>query len=338
MGSASESGTISISDTVKHQPGMPETSGNEEVQVDVREENRIYIGNKDLSEGEQTEIKLSDLKVVGALGQGASGFVQKCFHKPTQTRIALKKIPIDSSDVVKKQLLLELKTLHDCKSDYIVRSYGAFLKGGYVHIALEYMDAGSLEDIRQKVGTVPEDILGLMTIQILKGLEYLHKEMKVIHRDIKPSNILVNKRGYLKIADFGVSGRIDSTIACLSSWVGTMTHMSPERLKGEAYYADTDLWSVGLIILECAMGKFPFPLDADDSKIGFWEIQNSIETHNPEEPPESFSEEFRDFISIMLNKTPNQRSNCTDLLQHPWCKKYEDVDVMFLKKWIRTLK
>ena len=53
MGSASESGTISISDTVKHQPGMPETSGNEEVQLDVREENRIYIGNKDLNEGEE---------------------------------------------------------------------------------------------------------------------------------------------------------------------------------------------------------------------------------------------------------------------------------------------
>lgn len=98
------------------------------------------------------EIKLSDLKVVGTLGQGASGFVEKCFYKPTKTRIALKRIPVDSSDVVKKQLLLELTTLHKCHSDYIVKSYGAFLKGGYVHIALEYMDVGSLEDVKKSVG------------------------------------------------------------------------------------------------------------------------------------------------------------------------------------------
>jgi len=93
------------------------------------------------------EIKLSDLKVVGTLGQGASGFVEKCFHTPTKIRIALKKIPIDSNESVKKQLLFELKTLHDCQNDFIVKSYGAFLKGGYVHIALEYMDIGSLDDI-----------------------------------------------------------------------------------------------------------------------------------------------------------------------------------------------
>jgi len=93
---------------------------------------------------------------------------------------------------------------------------------------------------------------------MLRGLDYLHRTMKVIHRDIKPSNILVNKKGYLKIADFGVSGKLACTVACLSSWVGTMTHMSPERLWGEAYYADTDIWSLGLIILECAIGKYPF--------------------------------------------------------------------------------
>ena len=96
---------------------------------------------------------------------------------------------------------------------------------------------------------------------MLRGLEYLHKEKKVIHRDIKPSNILVNKKGHLKIADFGVSGKIEQTIACMTSWVGTMTHMSPERLKGEAYYSDTDIWSLGLVIIECAQKKFPFPLN-----------------------------------------------------------------------------
>ena len=57
------------------------------------------------------------------------------------------------------------------------------------------MDAGSLADVIKEVGRIPEQIIGLLTVQILHGIEYLHKTMKVIHRDIKPSNILLNKKG-----------------------------------------------------------------------------------------------------------------------------------------------
>jgi mitogen-activated protein kinase kinase 1 len=152
------------------------------------------------------------------------------------------------------------------------------------------MDAGSLTQILEVVKRIPEDILGLMTIQMLRGLDYLHRVMKVIHRDIKPSNILLNKKGQVKIADFGVSGKIEKTLDCLSSWVGTMTHMSPERLKGEGYYADTDMWSLGLVLLEWALGKFPFPLNTELNEIGFWEILTSIENWDPIELP---SDEFR---------------------------------------------
>lgn len=69
--------------------------------------------NESLFKNSNISINLNDLKKVGALGQGASGHVEKCFHKPTKTRIALKVIPVDSKTAVKKQLLLELKTLHE---------------------------------------------------------------------------------------------------------------------------------------------------------------------------------------------------------------------------------
>lgn len=65
---------------------------------------------------------------------------------------------------MKKQILLELKTLHECESDYIVKSYGAFLKDGHVHIALEFMDKGSLANVIKEVGKLPEQIIGLMTV------------------------------------------------------------------------------------------------------------------------------------------------------------------------------
>ena len=86
----------------------------------------------------------------------------------------------------------------------------------------------------------------------------MHKTMKVTHRDIKPANILLNNNGVVKIADFGVSGKMESTTDCMSSWVGTMSYMSPERLQGEQYSSDTDLWSLGIILIECATGVCPY--------------------------------------------------------------------------------
>jgi serine/threonine protein kinase len=72
-------------------------------------------------------------------------------HVPTKKIIALKVIPLLSDERMKKQILLELKTLHECDNDNIVRSYGAFVKDGNVHMALEYMDAGSLAGVIKEV-------------------------------------------------------------------------------------------------------------------------------------------------------------------------------------------
>ena len=99
----------------------------------------------------------------------------------------------------------------------------------WVNIALEFMDGGSLAHILKQVGQIQEPIIGLITVQILRGLAYLHKK-KVVHRDIKPANILLNKNGVVKLADFGVSGQTENSMDCLTSWVGTMSYMSPERL------------------------------------------------------------------------------------------------------------
>lgn len=102
--------------------------------------------------------------------------------------------------------MLEMNTLSKCNCENVLRCYGAFIKEDKVVIALEFMDGGSLANVLKKVGKIKEDMLGIITVQILRGLEHLHKVMKVAHRDIKPANILLNKNGIVKIADFGVSG------------------------------------------------------------------------------------------------------------------------------------
>lgn len=89
---------------------------------------------------------------------------------------------------------------------------------------MEYMDGGSLDLILKKAGRIPEDILGKITLAVLKGLSYLRDKHSIMHRDVKPSNILVNSGGEIKICDFGVSGQLIDSMA--NSFVGTRSYMS----------------------------------------------------------------------------------------------------------------
>ena len=108
------------------------------------------------------------------------------------------------------------------------------------------------------------DVLGKITVAILNGLNYLYDTHRIMHRDIKPSNVLVNSKGSIKLCDFGVSGELVNSVA--DTFVGTSTYMAPERIQGAKYSIKSDVWSVGLTVMELAIGRFPF--DASETVVG----------------------------------------------------------------------
>lgn len=108
------------------------------------------------------------------------------------------------------------------------------------------------------------DVLGKIAEAILGGLNCLYEVHRIMHRDIKPSNVLVNSRGFIKLCDFGVSGELVNSVA--DTFVGTSTYMAPERIQGAKYSIKSDVWSVGLTLMELAIGRFPF--DASDAAAG----------------------------------------------------------------------
>lgn len=122
----------------------------------------------------------------------------------------------------------------------------------------------SLDRISKDFGPVRVDVLGKITESILGGLVYLYEAHRIMHRDIKPSNVLVNSRGMIKLCDFGVATETVNSVA--DTFVGTSTYMAPERIQGGAYTVRSDVWSVGLTVMELAIGRFPF--DAADSQPG----------------------------------------------------------------------
>lgn len=121
-------------------------------------------------------------------------------HRVTKQPYALKVIPLGCSEQERKQILVELRTLHGSHVSGIVAFHDAFYAEGAVHVVLEYMDCGSLADVLHRHGPLPERLLSKITHSVLVGLAHLHGDLKTVHRDIKPSNLLLNSCGAANIS------------------------------------------------------------------------------------------------------------------------------------------
>ncbi|RDW42280.1 MAP kinase [Yarrowia lipolytica] len=232
-----------------------------------------------------------DLRTIQELGAGNGGSVSRVEHIPTGAVMAKKVIHIEAKEAVRRQILRELHIMHECDSPYIVSFYGAFINesSGDVVMCMEFMDCGSLDRIYKKAGPLTEEIVGHITVAVVEGLTYLYNEHRIVHRDVKPSNILVNSHGQIKLCDFGVSGELINSIA--DTFVGTSTYMSPERIQGGNYTVKSDVWSLGISLLELLLGKFPF--DMANGAVGPMGILDLLQRIVNEPPPTLPAEDTR---------------------------------------------
>lgn len=182
----------------------------------------------------------------------------------------------------------------------------------------------SLDRISKDFGPVRVDVLGKITESVLSGLVYLYEAHRIMHRDIKPSNILVNSRGNIKLCDFGVATETVNSIA--DTFVGTSTYMAPERIQGGAYTVRSDVWSVGLTVMEVAVGRFPF--DASDNAAGDRAsagpmgildlLQQIVHEPAPKLPKsDAFPPILHEFVAKCLLKKPDERPTPRELYVRP---------------------
>ncbi|KAI9106290.1 kinase-like domain-containing protein [Phlyctochytrium arcticum] len=273
----------------------------------------------ELSLPQETELDLKDedIELLEELGAGNGGTVHRVRHKPTNKFMARKVIHVEAKNSIRRQIVRELQIMHKCNSPYIVSFYGAFQNEGDICICMEYMNLGSLDTIYKKVGSIPEDVIGKVTHAVLAGLVYLYVQHRIIHRDVKPSNILLDSEGKIKIADFGVSGQLINSVA--NTFVGTNAYMSPERIQGGKYSVQSDVWSLGITLLELALGKFPFPPEGKPLSV-FELLEYIVNEPTPTLPPGQFSAEFETFLNRCLIKDPASRPPPSELLKDSYCR------------------
>lgn len=212
-------------------------------------------------------LKDADLVHLKDLGAGNSGVVLKVLHVPLQKTMARKVIHVDSKVAVQTQIIRELRIMHECQLPYIIEFYGAFARANNsIVLCMEYGNCGSLDKIVQLCNPrqLPLVVIRKLLFLILSGLTYLYTAHKIIHRDIKPLNVLMNHRGEFKLCDFGVLRELTNSLAMADTFVGTSTYMSPERIQGLTYGVKSDVWSMGLMLLELALGYYVWSDTCED--------------------------------------------------------------------------
>ncbi|KAF8482213.1 kinase-like protein [Gautieria morchelliformis] len=275
----------------------------------------LHAAGVDFSNGSSFTINMGELELHEELGKGNYGTVKKVRHKPTNVLMAMKEIRLELDDSKLNAIIMELDILHRAISPQIVEFYGAFFMESCVYYCMEYMDAGSLDKLTG--AGVEEDVLARITQSVVNGLKFLKDSLQIIHRDVKPTNILVSKRGEVKLCDFGVSGQLEKSLAKTN--IGCQSYMAPERIKGESqnnlgtYTVSSDVWSLGLSILELAMGTYPYPPETYSNVFA----QLTAIVHGlPPEMPDKYSGIARDFVSLCMKKDPEARATYAELLGH----------------------
>lgn len=257
------------------------------------------------------------------LGSGNYGHVVLATNKATGEKIAVK--ILKSSD---QSILNEVKSFVKAEGcPYLVQFFGGFILEGKVHIGLELMNLGSLEQLKHRVEEaslkIPAALLACITRQMVYGLNYLHEQCR-LHRDIKPGNVLHNSKGQVKLTDFGISASRGTGLVGEVANQGTKKYMAPD----ESQSMDSDVWSLGLVICELAMMRYPY-----DTASTAWEVIIDVQ------PEPRLSEDhpaaLREFVELTLKKLPGRAT--TEFLKGHAFLWTPRSDPMEFSSWLENL-
>lgn len=223
----------------------------------------------------------------------------------------------DDLELIEREILM----MRDCVHPNIVAFFGSYIRRDKLWICMEYCGGGSLQDIYYVTGPLSESNIAYVCREVLRGLHYLHSTGKM-HRDVKGANILLSESGDVKLADFGISAQITSTMNCKrNTFIGTPYWMAPEVAAVErkgGYNQSCDIWSVGITAIELAELQPPM-YDLHPMRALF------IMTKSSFKPPtlkakDNWSHLFHDFIKMALTKNPKKRPSAERMLMHSFVR------------------
>ncbi|XP_039630965.1 cyclin-dependent kinase 16 isoform X1 [Polypterus senegalus] len=263
--------------------------------------------------------KLETYVKLDKLGEGTYATVYKGKSKLTDNLVALKEIRLEHEEGAPCTAIREVSLLKDLKHANIVTLHDIIHTEKSLTLVFEYLD----KDLKQYLDDCGNCInmhnVKLFLFQLLRGLAYCHRR-KVLHRDLKPQNLLINERGELKLADFGLARAKSIPTKTYSNEVVTLWYRPPDILLGSTDYStQIDMWGVGCIFYEMSTGRPLFPGSTVEEELHF--IFKLLGTPTEETwPGISSNEEFKSYNypkyrpDLLCNHAPRLDSDGVDLL------------------------
>lgn len=199
------------------------------------------------------------------LGEGSFGEVWKTKEKASNKLFAIKLSKFDDSEGIPATTLREMSELTGAAHPYVVALINVFMTDDKICLVMEYCDTDLSKFIKAAPARlIPHALVIKFTRQLIGAVCHCHS-LHVVHRDIKPSNILVNTElEQIKIADFGLTRHtLMDDPSLLTPEVVTLWYRAPELLLGRTYDWTVDLWSIGCVVGEMALGRPLFPGDSE---------------------------------------------------------------------------
>lgn len=260
------------------------------------------------------------------IGEGSSGHVYSAFDPVRKVRVAIKNVAPKNEDefvLYKFEIAVMSSTFHD----NLIKCYASYKLHEQIYIVMELADAGSLTDVLYFLNDrnmhLNEPEIAYICREVLQGLVSLH-EIRRIHRDIKSDNTLITRSGEIKLADFGFAAQLTEKDAKRNTVIGTPFWMAPEVCRGLDYDCKVDVWSTGVLAIECAEGAPPL-LHETQMKAMF-----IIATKGPPtlKRQDEWTDEFSDFIRLCTIIDPSKRATAKEMLQHPFLRRAASKDHM----------
>ncbi|KAM4701509.1 cyclin-dependent kinase 18 [Discoglossus pictus] len=203
--------------------------------------------------------KLETYVKLDKLGEGTYATVFKGRSKLTENLVALKEIRLEHEEGAPCTAIREVSLLKNLKHANIVTLHDIIHTEYSLTLVFEYLDSDLKQYLDNCGNLMCMHNVKIFMFQLLRGLSYCHRR-KILHRDLKPQNLLINEKGELKLADFGLARAKSVPTKTYSNEVVTLWYRPPDVLLGSTEYSTPiDMWGVGCILFEMATGRPMFP-------------------------------------------------------------------------------
>ena len=246
--------------------------------------------------------------IVNVIGIGGMATVYGAYDQVTGRSVAIKmmnkKLEHNARQI--RLFINESTALSLLSHPNIVQVYNTAITNSTKYIIMEYVEGITLKKHIDHRGALPEREVLYYATQILSALEYIHSK-GIVHCDIKPQNIILLQNGSIKVADFGIArldAMLDRSKEKSDTALGTVYYVSPEQAQGKAPRAESDLYSLGVMLYEAMTDRLPF---YNESATEVAKMQISKEPTPPSVYRQDISVGLEQIILRAMEKNPKKR-------------------------------